>query len=39
MAKDKKATPIKEESEEDDMGELDMDAFLREGGLEEDQKK
>jgi len=30
---------VKEESEDDDVGDLDMDAFLREGGFEEDKKK
>jgi hypothetical protein len=39
-AKDKKMAVVKEESEDDeDMGDLDMDAFLREGGFEEDKKK
>ena len=31
---------VKEESEDDeDLGEMDMDAFLREGGFEEDKRK
>jgi hypothetical protein len=31
---------VKEESEDDeDIGEMDMDAFLREGGFEEDKRK
>jgi hypothetical protein len=39
-AKDKKMATVKEESEDDeDIGEMDMDAFLREGGFEEDKKK
>lgn len=30
---------VKEESEDEDVGDLDMDAFLREGGFEQDVKQ
>lgn len=38
-AQDKKMAIVKEESEDEDVGDLDMDAFLREGGFEQDVKQ